>query len=86
MLKHYTARTARAAVAMALAGVALLTGCDQIDTWIDRAREIATTFDLDTTFPVLVEALDADGVTTHANRRAWMLTFDRELHAFTHPG
>ena len=41
MLKHYTARTARAAVAMALGGVALLTGCDQIDTRIDRAREIA---------------------------------------------
>ena len=49
------------------------------------ALAIATTFDLDTTFPVLVEALDADGVTTHANRRPWMLTFDRELHAFTHP-
>ena len=41
MLKHYTARTARAAIAMALGGAALLTGCDQIDTRIDRAREIA---------------------------------------------
>jgi serine protease len=41
MLKHYTARTARAAVAAALGGVALLTGCDQIDTRIERAREIA---------------------------------------------
>jgi serine protease len=41
MLKHYTARTARAAVAMALGGVALLAACDQIDTRIERAREIA---------------------------------------------
>lgn len=41
MLKHYTARTARAAVALALGGVALLAACDQIDTRIERAREIA---------------------------------------------
>ncbi|MFN3608658.1 MAG: S8 family peptidase [Hyphomonas sp.] len=41
MLKHYTARTARAAIVMALGAAALLTGCDQIDTRIDRAREIA---------------------------------------------
>lgn len=41
MLKHYTARTARAAIAMALGGAALLAACDQIDTRIERAREIA---------------------------------------------
>lgn len=41
MLKLYTARTARAAIAMALGGAALLTACDQIDTRIERAREIA---------------------------------------------
>ena len=41
MLKHYTARTARAAIAIALGGAALLAACDQIDTRIDRAREIA---------------------------------------------
>jgi len=41
MLKHYTARTARAAIAMALGGAARLAGCDQIETRIDRAREIA---------------------------------------------
>ena len=41
MLKHYTARTARVAIAMALGGAAFLTGCDQIDTRIERAREIA---------------------------------------------
>lgn len=41
MLKHYTARTARAAIAIALGGAALLAACDQIDTRIERAREIA---------------------------------------------
>lgn len=41
MLKHYTARTARAAIAIALGGAALLTACDQLDTRIERAREIA---------------------------------------------
>jgi hypothetical protein len=49
------------------------------------ALAIATTFDLDTTFPILVEALDERGATTHANRRPFLLGFDRGLHAFTHP-
>jgi len=49
------------------------------------ALAIATTFDLDTTFPLLVEALDDEGVTTHANRTPFMLGFDRGLHAFAHP-
>lgn len=49
------------------------------------ALAIATTFDLDTTFPLLVEALDEQGVTTHANRTPFMLGFDRGLHAFAHP-
>ncbi|PKP83161.1 MAG: peptidase S8/S53 subtilisin kexin sedolisin [Alphaproteobacteria bacterium HGW-Alphaproteobacteria-18] len=41
MLKLYTTRTARAAIALALGGAALLAACDQIETRIDRAREIA---------------------------------------------
>ena len=41
MLKHYTARTARAAIALALGGAVLLAACDQLDTRIERAREIA---------------------------------------------
>lgn len=41
MLKFYKARTAHAAIAVALGGAAFLAACDQIDTRIERAREIA---------------------------------------------
>ncbi|MEY2980546.1 MAG: rane protein [Planctomycetota bacterium] len=49
------------------------------------ALAIATTFDLDTSFPILIEALDPDGTATHANRRPFLLGFDRALFAFTTP-
>ncbi|MBY9066072.1 S8 family peptidase [Hyphomonas sp. WL0036] len=41
MLKRYTARTARTAIALALGSAAFLVACDQIDTRLERAREIA---------------------------------------------
>ena len=45
------------------------------------ALSIATTFDLEPAFPVLVEALRS-GVVTHANRRPVELRFDRALARF----
>ena len=49
------------------------------------ALSVATTFDLEPAFPVLVEALQ-DGAATHANRRPLELRFDRALARFVDGG
>ncbi len=41
MLRLFTARSARTALATLLAGGAILTACDELDTRLDRAREVA---------------------------------------------